>query len=216
MVGIYKITSPSGRVYIGQTRNEKARLCFYRKAKCKGQRLLYHSILKYGWEAHKFDVIHELPKDVDKIIIDNYERLYISAYREAKTVMLNIADGGFGGAMPEEIRKAQSERMKGRVPWNKGMKGFRAGIKHSDEHKMKISEANKGRKPSEKELHRLRTMNIGRLNTDEQKRKNSEWQKNKKLTPEHIEKIRQKLIGQKRSEACKKKMSEDRRGKKRK
>lgn len=213
--GIYKVVSPSGSVYIGQTKDFKARLCFYRKARCKGQRHLYHSIIKYGWDAHSCEIIHRTPSDINQSVLNAYEILYISQYRSCGVAMLNIADGGFGGAMPDHIRKAQSERMKGHTPWNKGMKGFRKGYKMTQEHKDKISKANKGRILSDSELHRLRTINIGRANTDEQKAKNREWQKNKKLTPEHIEKIRQKTTGQKRSDDCRKKMSEQRKGKKR-
>ena len=49
----------------------------------------------------------------------------------------------------EKMRKAKL----GKAPWNKGLKGFRAGIKHTPEHSRKIgiavSKANKGRKLSE-------------------------------------------------------------------
>lgn len=46
---IYKITSPSGRVYIGQTGLLKKRINAYKHARCRKQRKLYNSIVKYGW-----------------------------------------------------------------------------------------------------------------------------------------------------------------------
>lgn len=59
IIGIYKITSPSGRIYIGQSRNTSQRAYGYKKLNCKGQTKLCNSINKYGWEAHTFEVIEE-------------------------------------------------------------------------------------------------------------------------------------------------------------
>lgn len=56
-VGIYKITSPTNRVYIGQSVNIDKRKNGYKKGKCKGQKRLNYSIIKYGWEAHIFKVL---------------------------------------------------------------------------------------------------------------------------------------------------------------
>ena len=60
MVGIYKITSPTGRVYIGQAidihvRWEKN----YKKLQCKKQPRLYNSLLKYSFSQHIFEVVEE-------------------------------------------------------------------------------------------------------------------------------------------------------------
>ena len=59
MIGIYKITSPSKRVYIGQSVNIEKRFESYKKMNCKGQTILYNSFLKYGVEKHKFEVLCE-------------------------------------------------------------------------------------------------------------------------------------------------------------
>lgn len=216
MVGIYKIISPSGRVYIGQSINIEKRKIDYANLLCKGQRLIYYSLKKYGWEAHKFEVLHELPDDAERSVLNYYEKLYIKQFKDAGTPMLNIADGGFGGAQPKEIAKRTAEKNKGNVPWNKGMKGFRAGRITSDETKKRISEAHKGKVISEDERRRLSTINIGRTQTEEHRRVNSEWQKKKKLSPEHKEKIRQSLMGHKPSQSTRKLWSEQRKGKTRK
>lgn len=56
--GIYKITSPSGKIYIGQSSNLKQRIKDYEKTiHCKGQKRLYHSLIKYGFNNHQFEVI---------------------------------------------------------------------------------------------------------------------------------------------------------------
>lgn len=55
--GVYKITSPSGRVYVGSSVNLKARYSFYKRCPSKKQKLLYRSITKYGFENHLFQII---------------------------------------------------------------------------------------------------------------------------------------------------------------
>lgn len=55
--GIYKITSPTGRAYIGQAVNLKRRRAEYKGMFCQGQPRLYKSLVKYGWDAHQFDII---------------------------------------------------------------------------------------------------------------------------------------------------------------
>ena len=57
MVGIYKITSPSNKIYIGQSNNIKSRFQKYKYLSCKAQTILYRSLLKYGWENHKFEIV---------------------------------------------------------------------------------------------------------------------------------------------------------------
>lgn len=59
MIGVYKITSPSGKIYIGQTINIEKRIVYYQTLNCKGQRKLYNSLKKYGWENHLFEVLEE-------------------------------------------------------------------------------------------------------------------------------------------------------------
>lgn len=66
MTGIYKITSPTGRIYIGQSSDIKRRFEEYKKLNnCKSQPKLYNSFLKHGVESHYFEIIvtckiHEL------------------------------------------------------------------------------------------------------------------------------------------------------------
>lgn len=60
MIGIYKITSPSGKVYIGQSTNIKQRWEDYNKMiRCKRQTRLYNSLQKHGPENHIFEIIEE-------------------------------------------------------------------------------------------------------------------------------------------------------------
>jgi group I intron endonuclease len=60
MIGIYKITSQSKKVYIGQSVNIYKRFnSYYKLQNIKTQRKLYNSFLKYGIENHIFEVIEE-------------------------------------------------------------------------------------------------------------------------------------------------------------
>jgi len=56
--GIYKITSPTGRIYIGQSINIKSRWVSYSSPSgAKGQVGLQRSLIKYGIKNHQFDII---------------------------------------------------------------------------------------------------------------------------------------------------------------
>jgi group I intron endonuclease len=57
MIGIYKITSPTKRVYIGQSKNIKRRFKEYKYKLAKGQPRLNNSFLKHGIEKHNFEII---------------------------------------------------------------------------------------------------------------------------------------------------------------
>lgn len=59
MVGIYKITSPTGKVYIGQSTNIESRWNSYYKLRAKSQVKLYNSLVKHGPKNHKYEVLVE-------------------------------------------------------------------------------------------------------------------------------------------------------------
>lgn len=58
-IGIYKITSPSGKVYIGQSINIEKRFKEHRNSINQKQTKLYKSFQKYGYINHKFEIIEE-------------------------------------------------------------------------------------------------------------------------------------------------------------
>lgn len=59
MIGIYKITNPNNRVYVGQSQNINSRERNYKKLDCKKQPKLYRSLKKYGYDLHIFEIIEE-------------------------------------------------------------------------------------------------------------------------------------------------------------
>ena len=59
-IGIYKITSPTGRTYIGQSVHINKRFNSYsKKGQCNPQIRLNKSFLKYGVINHKFEIVEE-------------------------------------------------------------------------------------------------------------------------------------------------------------
>ena len=77
MIGIYKITSPKGRVYIGQSSDIKRRFKEYRGVRnCKAQTKLYRSFIKYGVLNHTFEIL----KECEKIDLNRLERYYQDFY----------------------------------------------------------------------------------------------------------------------------------------
>lgn len=74
--GIYKIVSPSGKVYIGESVDIKRRWKHYKLLNCKEQIKLFNSLAKYGVENHIFEIIEECPLEELKC----RERYYQDSY----------------------------------------------------------------------------------------------------------------------------------------
>jgi group I intron endonuclease len=78
MTGIYKITNPKGKVYIGQSVNIKNRILSYKTGHCKGQGGIYNSIKKHGWGSHSFEVVKVCDVDSLNFWERNYQDYYNS------------------------------------------------------------------------------------------------------------------------------------------
>jgi group I intron endonuclease len=135
MIGIYKITSPSGKIYIGQAWNIKKRFQSY---KCLNKASigthLYNSFLKHEVKNHLFEVIQHLPSDVEQEILDWYEIFYIQQYKECGFEMLNIKEGGSHGKHSEETKIKIGEKSKTKTKWV--AKTNFLGCHHSKKHKL--------------------------------------------------------------------------------
>jgi len=62
--GIYKITNPKSKIYIGQSTNVHERWLSYMRLNCKPQPKLYKSFKKYGCSSHIFEIIEECEFDL--------------------------------------------------------------------------------------------------------------------------------------------------------
>ena len=76
MVGIYKITSPSGKIYIGQSVNIERRFTRYNSLDCVKQIRLYKSFIKHNVINHKFEIIEECELE----LLNERERYYQDLY----------------------------------------------------------------------------------------------------------------------------------------
>ncbi len=105
MIGIYKITSPSGKIYIGQSVNIQSRFNNYRRlSNCSEQHKLYRSFLKYGAESHIFEILEECV--VGKL--NQQERYWQDFYNtvvEGLNCMLTGVDDRTGSHSQQTIEK---------------------------------------------------------------------------------------------------------------
>jgi group I intron endonuclease len=144
IVGIYKITSPKGKVYIGQSTDIKKRFNDYRLLKCKPQKALYNSLAKYGTVNHTFEIIEEC----DELLLNEKEIDSIAQHKCFNTKSgMNLKSGGQGGRWSDES-KANISKTKTGVPNHKisGEGNGMFGKKHSAEVRLASSLRNSGEK----------------------------------------------------------------------
>lgn len=213
--GIYKITNPKKKVYIGQSTDIADRIRRYKKLHCTRQLKLYYSLKKYGVEKHKFEILHQCNLNQ----LDELEIYYIKLFQCFNNEYgLNLESGGNGGyKVSEETRRRMSEAQKGHtvsretrmkiIKANKGRKHTKETRKklciarrnqirkkHSEETKRKIGEAGKGRICSEETRKKISKSSKGRKHTEESKRKISKNNATKRI--EVREKISRALKGE--------------------
>lgn len=147
--GIYKITSPSGKIYIGQTRDWENRLKDYVPNQCKPQIHIYNSLIKYGMENHKFEIICFLPEDIEQTHLNNHEFTYWEQYKSLGFSMLNIREPGTQGKLSEETKIKISKAKKGKPL--------------SEEHRKKCGSGRRGMKMSKEFCDRLSKIHKGKI-----------------------------------------------------
>lgn len=158
IIGIYKITNPKGKVYIGQSISINRRFKDYTKLRCKQQPKVYNSLKKYGSKNHKFEILEEC-------ILEqlNERELYWKLYYNSINEGLNceLYDNGVGPRSKEvkqkiglahkgntyNLGKKRTEKTKQLMSdiaksqtWRKNVGIKQKGKKkHSEEHKEKMS-----------------------------------------------------------------------------
>lgn len=159
---IYKITSPSDKVYIGQTINFEKRVNHYKKLNCKTQIRLYNSLLKYGFDSHKIEIIENCKFDE----LNNRERYYQELYdcinKGLNLIYTNTSEKR--KLISEETRKKMSESGKIKV--------------FSKEHRENISKA-------ERPKIYINGVLTKTYFTPEHRKKLSDWQIGRIFTAEH-------------------------------
>lgn len=149
IIGVYKITNPNGRIYIGSSIDVERRIKNYKNLnKGQRQRKLYNSFQKNGFENHKFEIICQC-------LIENLydlERYYGELYNCTSSFNLNCQLPKTGDKkilISEETKIRISECKKGEKHWAFGKKmkedsklkisRSHTGKKHTQSHKDKVS-----------------------------------------------------------------------------
>jgi len=166
IIGIYKITSPSNKVYIGQSVNVKKRWINYKglHSKSSGPHLL-RSLIKHGYKSHTFEVIEECSIEqlnerethwkqceLDKVNNDYSKVLFCDLHDNgagprSEQTKIRIGKANKGKKRTEDCKQKISNFQKGRSkPEGYGEKVSKAltGKTRSDETKQRLSDAKKG------------------------------------------------------------------------
>jgi group I intron endonuclease len=130
MIGIYKITSKSKRVYIGQSIDIEKRFKSYKYKIPFDQPRLRNSFLKYGFDNHKFEILCEC--EVSEL--NDKERYYQDLYNATSKNGLNCS---LTTSSDRNGKASQETRLK--------MSITRTGMKQSKETCLKKSNRMKGK-----------------------------------------------------------------------
>ena len=171
MIGIYKITSPSNNIYIGQSINLERRLARYKSNlnSSKGQIRLNRSFIKYGVENHLFEILLECSIE-DLNTKERYYQDLFDCIENGLNLRYTKTNDKSGKMSDETIAKM--------VHYKRNM---------TPEHRKKLSEAGKNKE--------VMPSMLGKTHSDATKKKMSDSAKGKIKSKEHIENIRQSKLG---------------------
>lgn len=138
MIGIYKITDPEGKIYVGLSKNIELRWKQHANLRFGGNNKLRGSFIKYGSSNHVFSIIEELTND-DKLL-RKQERYWIRYYNSFNDG-LNENGGGSGpGSHTTESKQKISSALKNkpkpsdfgekRIKWQ-STDGFKEKLKNA-------------------------------------------------------------------------------------
>jgi|688.fasta_scaffold204657_4 group I intron endonuclease len=202
MIGIYKITSPTNKIYIGQSIDIENRFTKYKCLDCKNQIRLYNSLKKYGFNNHRFEIILECNINELNDKERYYQDLYLAIEKNGLNCKLTKSNDK-SGLLSEETKIKIGLSNKGRIVSDKQkarLKNINLGKKHSEETKLKMSLSRIGRKGAMlNKKHSIST----KIKMSEN---NAKFWSGKKRSEETKNKISKKLLGNIFSESTIKKM----------
>jgi group I intron endonuclease len=111
MIGIYKITNPQGKSYIGQSKNIDKRIKSHKYGDCKKNRKFYQSVLEYGWENHYTEILCEC--DINDL--NKFEEHFILLHNSVING-LNLSSGGKSPKYSDDSKFLMSLQRKGVKP----------------------------------------------------------------------------------------------------
>lgn len=197
MYSVYKHTSPSGKVYIGVTK-QKPQMRWQNGLGYRTQEYFYRAILKYGWDNFKHEIVYQTDSYSDA---NAKEIELIAQYKSNdKNYGYNIEGGG-------NLKKTVSETTRRKLREHHT----------SPEHRALVARINAKRWSDPEEHKRMSEMTSGERNP----------MYGKKLTEEHKQKLREgfakvvfvgkkgadnPMYGKHHSEEVKKRLSEGKMG----
>lgn len=111
MIGIYKVTSPTNKTYVGQSINIEKRFKQYKRLDCKKQPKLYNSLVKHGVESHRFEIIEEC--SLEQL---NEREIYWKQYYNTTNEGLNCELFDIGqGYRSDNVKAKISNSLKGKA-----------------------------------------------------------------------------------------------------
>ncbi len=161
MIGIYKITSPSGKIYIGQSTNINRRWQEHKRLSFKFETKLKNSLVKYGIDNHIFDIIEECEIGKLNDRESHWQDYYNSVHKGLNCFRTKSSDKS--GYLCEESRKKISKSRKANPNVNDKLKG----IPLSEEHKLKIGLGNKGKTKTEEAKQKISIHRKGKYKGEE-------------------------------------------------
>ena len=153
MIGIYKITNPKGKIYIGKSVDLKGRERCYKRLDCKGQRLIFNSLKQHGWENHKFEIIENCSLDML-----NEREVYWGEYYNTLEDGLNLRLGNGVNSFTTTSRKKMSMSKQGKkdsLKTRRNKSEAALGKIKTEEHRKNLSKSatkSFGRKVLQKDL----------------------------------------------------------------
>lgn len=142
--GVYKITNPKGRVYVGSSFDVEGRINNYKKGWAgRKQPRLFNSFLKYGIDNHEFTILEICEKPQTK----NRERYWQEVYNTVGDEGLNcvlVESEGAPKIHSKTTKEKISETLTGRIMGPP-----------SDDTKNKISKSHRKKWPSKEAVEEL-------------------------------------------------------------
>jgi len=188
MTGIYRIISPTGKIYVGQSMDIHNRFKYYKNInQIKRQPKIYNSMKKYGWDNHICEIIEECSIELLNDREVYWKKHYLSIFNQDWNMVLfcNIYDGG-GGPLSDDHKK--------KIGLSKIGNSYRKGIPFSEEARNKLRKPKPegfgfGKKHTQKTKDKIGNSNRGNIMSDSAKRKISQSRIGIKFTDEHKNKI---------------------------
>lgn len=184
--GIYKLTCKiNGKIYIGKSVNINRRMGNYRRYDKSIGIYFKSALLKHGWDSFDVEILEafenfDKQNEKDNKFLLDMETSYIELFDSTnREIGYNLCKFSNDST---GIRFSEETRLK--------MSIAQRGKKMSEESKIKISQSNKDKPKSKDHAAKCRVASLGHKHSEETKEKIRQGNKGKKLSEEH----RQKLI----------------------